>query len=78
MANEGKKQEAKTAKPAKDFEATYTVEELVAAATNLGTTKVVVRAALTQAGKDTYTMSEAMELINRMKTKKTSNKEVRA
>ena len=57
----------------KAFEATYTVKELIDAAQNLGTSKIVVRAALTKAGKDEYTMKEATNLIERMK-----NKEVRA
>ena len=65
--------EAKVVKPAKEYEATYTVEELVQSANNLGTTKTVVRAALTQGKKESYTINEAKNLINKMK-----NKEVKA
>lgn len=61
-------------KPVKAFEATYTVEELLAAsAAEFKTNRVVVRAALTKAGKKSYTMREAKQLIERMK-----NKEVKA
>ena len=65
--------EAKVVKSTKEYEATYTVEELVQSAVNLGTTKTVVRAALTQGGKESYTMNEATKLIDKMK-----NKEVKA
>ena len=69
MASTTKKQQE-----AVKFEATYTIEELVdAAKTEFHTNSIVVRAALTTAGKTTYTMKEARELINRMK-----NKEVKA
>lgn len=61
-------------KPAKVFEATYTVEELLAAsAVEFKTNRVIVRAALTKAGKKSYTMREAKALIEKMK-----NKEVKA
>lgn len=74
MAPDDKKQVAKTAdKPKKAFEATYTVEELVQAADEFKTSKVVVRAALTKAGKTSYTMREASLLVDKLK-----NKEVKA
>ena len=61
-------------KPAPAFEATYTIPELLeAAATEFKTNRVVVRAALNKAGKETYTMNEAKRIINEMK-----NKEVKA
>lgn len=74
MAPDEKKQVVKTAeKPKKAFEATYTVDELVKAADDFKTSKVVVRAALTKAGKASYTMREASQLVEKMK-----NKEVKA
>lgn len=74
MALKDDKKEAKIVKPAKrEYEATYTVEELVQAAADFGASRILVRAALTKAGKDSYTMKEAKQLIERMK-----NKEVRA
>ena len=58
----------------KTFETTYTVPELVAAATTeFETSTIVVKAALTKGGKESYTMKEAKHLIERMK-----KKEVRA
>lgn len=72
-AGNEKKQETKNVKSEKTFEATYTVEELVAAASEFNTNRVIVRAALHKAGKAAYTMREAKQLIERMK-----NKEVRA
>ena len=63
-----------TNKTAKKYEPTYTVPELLAGAkTEFNTTTVVVRAALTKAGKDAYTLEEAKQIINKMK-----NKEVKA
>ena len=60
--------------PQKEYEATYTIPELLAAAaTEFKTTTVIVRAALTKAGKSAYTLKEAKELIDKMK-----NKEVKA
>lgn len=59
--------------PKKEFEATYTLAELVDAAADFGTTRIVVRAALTKAGKDAYTLKEAKNLIDKLK-----NREVRA
>ena len=52
------------------YEPTYTIPELVAAAkTEFKTTTVVVSAALTRAGKNAYTLEEATQIINKMKTK---------
>lgn len=59
--------------PKKEYEATYTIAELVDAHAEFKTTRVVVRAALSKAGKEAYTLKEAKQLIERMK-----NKEVRA
>lgn len=71
MASE---KEAKSTKAAKSFVATYTVPELVeAASSEFGTSSVIVRAALKKAGKKTYTMREAKQLVEKMK-----NKEVKA
>lgn len=54
----------------KPFEATYTIPELVnAAKTEFKTSRIVVRAALTKAGKEMYTMKEAKFIIERMKKK---------
>lgn len=71
MASDDVKQE----KPKKaSTEAKYTIAELVgAAASEFGTTTVVVRAALKKGGKQSYTLKEAKQLIHRMK-----NKEVKA
>ena len=75
MANEADKKEVKVAKPEKKaYEATYTIPELISAsASEFGTTSIVVRAALKKAGKYTYTMKEAKEIVEKMK-----KKEVRA
>ena len=66
---ETKKPEVKAEKAAPVFEAKYTMAELLDAAKNLGTNRVVVRAALTSAKKDAYTMNEAKQLIDRFKHK---------
>ena len=78
MGNKTEKEEVKVAetvpkKVTKTFEATYTIPELVDASSQFGTNRVVVRAALSKAGKEAYTMKEAKQLIEEMK-----NKEVRA
>lgn len=76
MVNETEKKEVKVAKAEKiqkAYEATYTIAELVEASSRFGTNRVVVRAALSKAGKEAYTMKEAKQLIEKMK-----NKEVRA
>lgn len=74
MSVNEEKQEAKTTKAQKVFEPQYTVEELVSAAkSEFDTTSIVVRAALEKAGKKSYTIREAKQLIERMK-----KKEVRA
>lgn len=76
MVNETEKKEVKVAKVEKiqkAYEATYTIAELVEASSQFGTNRVVVRAALSKAGKEAYTMKEAKQLIEKMK-----NKEVRA
>ena len=67
------KQETPVKKPTKAYEATYTVDELTAASSRFGTSRVTVRAALTKGGKESYTMAEAKQHVERMK-----NKEVRA
>lgn len=69
--NRENRQEKSVAKP--KYEPTYTVQELVDASADFNTTSIVVRAALNKGGKETYTMKEAKQLIERMK-----NKEVRA
>lgn len=56
-------------KPKVAYEPTYTVEELLQAVEEFKTTRIVVRAALKQAGKTEYTMKEAKQLIVRMKSK---------
>lgn len=66
--------EVKAVKQERAAEPTYTVPELLdAAASEFGTSRIIVRAALTKAGKKAYTLREAKQLIERMK-----NKEVRA
>lgn len=50
-------------------EATYSIDELVQAAGTFQTNTIVVRAALTKAGKTSYTMREARQYIERMKNK---------
>lgn len=71
---EPEKKAVEVKKPQKPvFEATYTIAELVDASAEFKTNRVVVRAALTKAGKDAYTMREARQLIEKMK-----NKEVKA
>lgn len=67
------KQEVKQTIPKKEFEATYTIAELVDSAANFKTNRVVVRAALAKGGKSAYTLKEAKQLIEKMK-----NKEVKA
>lgn len=67
------KQEIPVKKPQKAFEATYTVDELLTASGAFGASRVIVLAALTKGGKESYTMEEAKQLVERMK-----NKEVRA
>lgn len=74
MAADAEKKETKAVKKESVYEATYTIPELLKAAeTEFETTSVVVRAALKQAGKKSYTLNEAKKLIERMK-----HKEVRA
>ena len=69
MASENdKKQEAPVItapkQPQKKYEATYTIPELVAAAaTEFKTSTIIVRAALTKAGKESYTLREANQII---------------
>lgn len=68
------KNETKAKETKKVFEATYTIPELVEAAkSEFNTTSIVVRAALAKAGKESYTMREAKQLVERFK-----NKEVKA
>lgn len=64
---------SKATKTEKAYEATYTIDELAAGAAEFNTSSIVVRAALTKAGKESYTMKEAKQFIERMK-----NKEVKA
>lgn len=48
----------------------YNIDELAAAAkTAFGTDKVIVMAALKDAGKDAYTMKEAEEIVKTFKSK---------
>lgn len=68
MSNEKK---TTASAPKKEFEATYTIAELLGV--DFGTSSVIVRAALKKGGKESYTMNEAKTLINTMK-----NKEVKA
>lgn len=69
MASTSKKQES-TKQPQTPVEATYTIDELVAAAkTEFNTTSIIVRAALMKAGKHSYTIREAKQLVERMKNK---------
>lgn len=64
MASTKKREETKAYVP------TYTIPELlVASATEFNTNKVVVRAALTKAGKNAYTLEEAKQIIEKMKYK---------
>ena len=64
MASTEKKQVAKK------YEPTYSIPELLEAAkTEFKTTTVVVSAALSKAGKNAYTLEEAKQIINQMKTK---------
>ena len=73
MAEE-KKEVTKAKETKKAYEATYTISELAnAAKSEFNTTSIVVTAALTKAGKETYTMREAKQLVERFK-----NKEVKA
>ena len=74
MENIEKKPEVKKdlipVKKEKPFEATYTIPELVnASKSEFNTSSIVVRAALTKAGKEMYTMKEAKQLVERMKKK---------
>lgn len=75
MENIEKKPEVKEVKKdltpvKKPFEATYTIPELMnAAKTEFNTSSIVVRAALTKAGKEMYTMKEAKLIIEKMKKK---------
>lgn len=73
MATTDKKQkpnqEVKVPEAQKAYEATYTIEELVDASATFKTNRTVVRAALSQAGKEAYTMKEATQIIEKMKTK---------
>lgn len=63
------KQEVKQTATKKVYEPTYTVKELMEAHKEFETNSIVVRAALTKGGKDTYTKKEASQLIERMKKK---------
>lgn len=53
--------------PAK--EATYTVEEFAAAPESLGANADIVNAALLSAGKKSYTVSEAKDIVKKFKDK---------
>lgn len=53
--------------PAK--ESTYTVEEFAAAPGSLGASADIVNAALVSAGKDSYTVSEAKDIVKKFKDK---------
>ena len=64
------KQDVKqTANQKKVYEPTYTIAELMEASKEFETNSIVVRAALTKGGKETYTKKEASQLIERMKKK---------
>lgn len=67
------KSEVKVEIPKKEFESTYTIAELMDASEYFKTTRIVVKAALSRAGKEAYTLNEAKRIIETMK-----NKEVRA
>lgn len=74
MENTEKKPEVKKeltpVKKEKSFEATYTIPELMnAAKAEFNTSSIVVRAALSRAGKESYTMKEAKQIIEKMKKK---------
>ena len=66
------KAEAKTEK-VKSYETKYSVSELVEAAATFGAKPLIVKTALMDAGKESYTVSEAKNIINSFK-----NKEVKA
>lgn len=69
MVTPEKKREDARPEP-KAYEATYTIPELLTAAeAEFKTTTIVVRAALTKAGKRAYTLKEAKQIIDAMMKK---------
>lgn len=54
----------------KAYEPTYSVEELaIGAKAQFNTEKIIVRAALKETGKDTFTLKEAEKIITKFKNK---------
>lgn len=73
MADKPKEQVKKAEKPKEPvYETKYTINELVEASEAFHADRVIVRAALKNAGKESYSMSDATRIVTAF-----NNKEVR-